>query len=129
MSNLEIIKSTYTGTPEENIKHLAACLSENTIWTEAKGFPYAGIYVGFDAIVENVFERLATEWTDYKVAIEGYVTDEDKVVAYGTYSGTYKITNRYFEARVVHLWKLKGGKVVSMEQFVDSQMVNNAIYG
>jgi ketosteroid isomerase-like protein len=129
MNNLEIIKSTYVGTAEEKAGRLASCLAENAAWTEAKGFPYAGTYVGFDAIAANVFKRLATEWIDYKVTIEDFVADGDKVVAYGTYSGTYKLTNRYFEARVVHLWKLKGGKVVSMEQFVDSQMVNNAIYG
>ena len=129
MNNLETIKSTYIGTAEENAKHLASCLAENAIWTEAKGFPYAGTYVGFDAIAANVFKRLATEWIDYKVTIEDFVADGDKIVAYGTYSGTYKLTNRYFEAWVVHLWKLNDGKAVSMEQFVDSQTVNNAIYG
>jgi ketosteroid isomerase-like protein len=129
MNNLEIVRNTYTGTAEENAARLAACLAENVIWTEAKGFPYAGTYIGFDAIVANVFKRLATEWIDYKVTIEGCIADGDTVAAYGTYSGTYKLTNRYFEARVVHLWRLKGGKVISMEQFVDSQMVNNAIYG
>ena len=32
-----------------------------------------------------------------------------------------------FEARVVHLWKLKAGKIVSFEQFVDSQPVNDSM--
>ncbi|MFC4213546.1 hypothetical protein ACFOWA_20315 [Pedobacter lithocola] len=49
--------------------------------------------VGFEAIVANVFQRLATEWIAYKVTIEDYVADGDKIFAYGTYSGTYW-TNR-----------------------------------
>ena len=128
MTNLEIIKSTYEGkTSEENGKNLAKFLAENASWTEAKGFPYAGTYIGFDAIVKNVFYRLATEWTNYKFTPEGYIADGDKVAAYGTYSGTYKETGKYFEARVTHLWKLKDGKIESFEQFVDSQIVINSM--
>ena len=37
------------------------------------------------------------------------------------------ITGKSFEARVAHVWKLKDGKIISFEQFVDSQPVNNAI--
>ena len=128
MTSLEIIKSTYEGkTSEENGKNLAKFLAENASWTETKGFPYAGTYIGFDAIAKNVFYRLATEWTNYKFSPEGYLVGGDKVAAYGTYSGTYKATGKYFEARVTHLWKLKDGKIVSFEQFVDSKTVVDAM--
>jgi len=58
---------------------------------------------------------------------EDYVGSEDKIVAYGTYTGTYKITGKPFMARVAHVCKLKEGKIISFEQFVDSQPVNDAI--
>jgi ketosteroid isomerase-like protein len=128
MTNLEIIKSTYEGkTSEENGKNLASHVSENISWTEAAGFPYAGTYVGLENIAKGVFSRLANEWIDYKFVPENYVADGDTVVAYGTYKGTYKATNKYFEARVAHIWKLKEGKIISFEQFVDIQAVNNAM--
>lgn len=88
MTNLEIIKSTYEGeNSEENGRNLAIHVSKNISWTEAKGFPYAGTYIGLDEITKNVFSRLGNEWIDYKFTPEGYVADGDKVVAYGTYSG------------------------------------------
>jgi ketosteroid isomerase-like protein len=128
MTNLEIIKSTYEGkTSEENGKNLAKYLAEDVSWTEAKGFPYAGTYIGLENVTQNVFNRLATEWIDYKFTPEDYLESNDKVVAYGTYTGTYKITGKSFSARVAHLWKLKEGKIISFEQFVDSQVVNDAI--
>lgn len=128
MTNLEIIKSTYEGkTSEENGKNLAKYVAENISWTEAKGFPYAGTYIGLASVIKNVFSRLGSEWLNYKFTPEDYVANEDKVVAYGTYSGTYKVTGKYFEARVAHLWKLKEGRIVSFEQFVDSQTVNNSM--
>jgi uncharacterized protein len=128
MTNLEIIKSTYEGkTSEENGKNLAKYAANNLTWIEAKGFPYAGTYIGLESITKNVFSRLGSEWIDYKFTPEDYVASEDKVVAYGTYTGTYKISGKYFEARVAHLWKLRDGKITSFEQFVDSQLVNNSI--
>ena len=128
MTNLEIIQSTYEGkTSDENAKNLANHLHKDVAWTEAKGFPYGGTYIGLEAIIENVFKRLSTEWIDYKITIENYLSDNDKVVAYGTYSGIYTLTNKYFEARVVHLFKLKEGKIISFEQFVDSSTVNNVM--
>lgn len=128
MTNLEIVKSTYEGkTSEENGANLAKYASENIAWTEAKGFPYGGTYIGLENITRNVFARLGSEWIDYKFTPEDYVSTDDTVVAYGTYSGTYKKTNKPFSARVAHIWKLKDSKIISFEQFVDSQTVTNAM--
>jgi ketosteroid isomerase-like protein len=127
MTNLDIIKSTYEGkTSEENGKNLAKYVSEDISWTEAKGFPYAGTYIGLEDITKNVFTRLGSEWIDYKFSPEDYVASDDKVVTYGTYTGTYKITGKSFIARVAHIWKLKDSKIISFEQFVDSQPINDA---
>jgi len=127
MTNLQIIKSTYEGkTSEENGKNLAKYVAEDISWTEAKGFPYAGTYIGLESVTKNVFSRLGSEWVDYKFTPEDYVASEDKVVAYGTYTGTYKLTGKSFVARVAHVWKLKEGKITSFEQFVDSKMVADA---
>jgi ketosteroid isomerase-like protein len=128
MTNLEIIKSTYEGkTSKENGENLAKYVAKDISWTEAKGFPYAGTYIGLENITKNVFSRLGSEWIDYKFTPEDYISSDDKVVAYGTYTGTYKQTGKSFEARVAHIWKLKNSKIISFEQFVDSQPVNNAI--
>ena len=125
MTNLDIIKSTYEGkTSEENGRNLTKYVAEDISWTEAKGFPYAGTYIGLDSVTKNVFSRLGSEWIDYKFTPEDYVASDYKVVAYGTYTGTYKITRKSFEARVAHVWKLKDRKIVNFEQFVDSQPVN-----
>ena len=51
MTNLDIVKSTYEGkTSEENGKNLKRYITNETKWTEAAGFPYAGTYQGFDEI-------------------------------------------------------------------------------
>lgn len=127
-ANLALVKSTYEGSSSaENAKNLQHALASDARWTEAAGFPYAGTYIGFSAIAAKVFARLETEWDNYRVDIEDYVAQGDKVFAFGTYSGTYVKTGKHFTARVAHLWKMHSGKIVSFEQFVDSYTVVNAM--
>lgn len=128
MTNLAIVKSTYEGrNSEENGQNLANHAAIDINWTEAKGFPYAGTYIGLEAIIENVFKRLAEEWLNYKFTPQTYISQDDKVIALGFYSGTYKTTNKYFEARVAHIWTLKNQKITDFEQIVDSHTVVKAM--
>ncbi len=128
-SNLEIIQSTYEGSASSNAKHLAEALSEKIEWTEAEGFPYGGTYIGVEAIMENVFSRLGSEWDDYKASVNTYheVSGKDVIIAEGMYSGVYKETGKSFEAEFVHVWQLENGKIVKFKQYVDSHLVREAM--
>lgn len=127
MTNLDLIRSIYTSPPDKSVEHLQTVLSDDVIWIEAAGFPTAGTYVGFDAITKNVFQRLAIEWEGFKTQPNNYIADGDQVAAFGIYSGTYKETGKYFEATFVHLWQFKNEKIIKMEQFVDSAIVQSAM--
>ncbi len=126
-SNLEIIRATYEGPSEQNGKNLVAALAPDAVWVEAAGFPYAGTYVGPENIITNVFQRLATEWIGYRAEVGSYVADGDEVVAFGTYSGTYKETGKAMRAGFAHHYRLREGKIVRMVQYVDSHLVQQAL--
>lgn len=128
-SNLEMIQSTYEGSASSNAKHLVEALSEKAEWTEAEGFPYGGTYIGVEAIMENVFSRLGSEWDDYKASVNTYheVSEKDVIIAEGMYSGVYKETGKSFEAEFVHVWQLENGKIVKFKQYVDSHLVREAM--
>lgn len=126
-TNLDVIRATYEGSSEENGRNLLAVLAPDVMWTEAEGFPYAGTYVGVDALMQGVFHRLATEWTGYRAQVHTYLADGDQVAAFGVYSGTYKATGKSMTAAFAHLYELKNGKIVRMIQYVDSAMVLKAL--
>ncbi|PGB88527.1 DUF4440 domain-containing protein [Bacillus pseudomycoides] len=128
-TNLEIIRSTYEGPSSSNAKHLLEALSEKVEWTEAAGFPYGGTYIGVEAVMENVFSRLGSEWNDYKASVNMYheVEGKDVIIAEGVYSGIYKETGKAFEAGFVHVWQLENGKIVKFKQYVDSHVVREAM--
>ncbi|WP_426138953.1 nuclear transport factor 2 family protein [Pseudomonas sp. DWP3-1-2] len=126
-THLDVIRRTYEGASEENGKHLLKALAPDAKWTEAAGFPYAGTYIGPQDIIVNVFQRLATEWQDYTATVHTYLADGDRVAAFGVYTGIYRKTGKAMSATFAHLYQLKDGKIVSMEQYVDSAPVQAAM--
>lgn len=126
-SNTDIIRATYEGTSAKNGANLKAALAPDATWTEAAGFPYAGTDVGYDAILENFFHRLGTEWYGYKAEVHTHLEDGDRVAAFGVYSGTYRATGKAMTATFAHLYRLEDGKIVTMEQYVDSASVMAAL--
>ena len=126
-SNLDLIRATYEGSPQDNSRHLLATLAPDVRWTEAAGFPYAGTYVGEAQIMAGVFQRLGREWEDFAAQGHSYRADGDKVAAFGTYSGTYRKTGRRMTAGFSHLYELKDGLIIRMDQVVDSHLVQQAM--
>ncbi len=126
-TNLELIRSTYEGTSADNGRNLRAVLSPDVEWTEAEGFPYAGTYVGPEAVIAGVFHRLQTEWTGYRAQVHTYLADGDRVAACGVYSGTYNATGKSMTSPFAHLYQLKDGKIMRMAQYVDTVLVSRAL--
>ena len=127
MSNADIIRAHYAASDRGDLEGMLAPLADDVRWTEAAGFPYAGTYVGPQAVAENVFGRIQDEWDDYTVAIDEVLDAGDSVVGVGTYSGTSKKTGRFFAARVAHVWRLEDGRVTAFEQFCDTELVARAL--
>ena len=126
-ANLDLIRATYVGTSDENDRNLLAALAPDVRWTEAEGFPYAGTYVGPQAIMAGVFHRLGTEWTGYRAEVHTFLEDGDHVAAFGVYSGTFNATGKSMRAAFAHLYQVKDGKITTMTQYVDSAMVQRAL--
>ncbi|WP_341991946.1 nuclear transport factor 2 family protein [Azorhizobium sp. AG788] len=126
-ANLDLIRATYEGTSEENGRNLLAALAPDATWTEAEGFPYAGTYVGPEAIIAGVFRRLGTEWTGYRAEVHTFLEDGARVAAFGVYSGTYNATGKSMRAAFAHLYEVKDDKIATMTQYVDSAMVRQAL--
>ena len=70
---------------------------------------------------------MATEWHGYQAKVHTYLADGERVAAFGVYSGTYRKTGKAMSATFAHLYRLEDGKIVSMEQVVDSAVVQQAM--
>ena len=126
-NNAETIRGLYAAFGRGDVPAVFAGLSANVSWTEAEGFPYGGTYVGHDAVLQNVFMKLGTEWEGFSVAPQEFIAEGETVVALGQYSGQYKATGKRMSVPFVHVWKFQGGKVVSFRQHTDTAIVQKAL--
>jgi hypothetical protein len=126
-SNLQIVSEHYAASDRGDLAAMLADVAPDARWTEMAGFPCAGTRVGPAHIAEHVFKVLGSEWNDYRMTLESLVDGGDRIVGIGTYSGTYKRTGRAMQARVAHVWRLAGGKIVAFEQFTDTLLVAKAM--
>lgn len=127
MSPKAIIQSLYAAFSTGNIPTVLDILSPDIHWTEAAGFPYAGTYVGPQAVLDGVFARLATEWDAFAAPVHQYVAEDSAVIAIGEYSGTYKATNRFMRVPFVHVWTVNDGKATRFIQHVDTKSLADQI--
>jgi ketosteroid isomerase-like protein len=118
--NLELTRGVYAGFAAGDIGKIVALLAPDIHWTEALGGPYGGVSIGPDAVLQNVFMPIGTEWDGYQAIPHEFVASGNTVVALGTYNGTYKKTGKSFTAPFAHVWKFKDGKVVTFEQLTDT---------
>lgn len=126
-NNYDIIKDHYAASDRKDLAGMMANVSATVEWTEMAGFPCAGTWTGPQAVIDNVFKILGGAWDEYRFALEYLVDGNDVIVGIGTYSGNYRATGKPMQARVAHVWRLDGGKVVKFEQFTDTLLVANAM--
>ncbi len=125
--NYDAIKAHYAGSDRKDLAAMMAPITAQSAWTEMAGFPYAGTYVGRDAILAGVFKRIGDEWDGYTFTLEKLVDGDTTVVGIGNYTGTYRKTGKKMAVRVTHVWDMDDGKVVRFEQFTDTKLVAEAI--
>ena len=125
MTPLEVVKSFYTILSSDNGMAALDLVAPAISWTEM--FPgYAGAYTGPEAVRQNLFEPLGQDWDPFVISPELFVMEGANVVAFGTYSGTYKKTGKSMVAPFVHRWEVIEGKATTMRQYTDTALVQTA---
>ena len=119
---LLVLRLSHSGT-------VLGLMDENIEWNEMEHFVYAdhSPYVGPNAILNGLFMRLVTEWEGFKAVPEQFLSNADSVAAVGRYHGTYRETGKTVNAQVVHLFTLKGGKIIRFQQYTDTAQFRDAV--
>ncbi|HEL1620089.1 TPA: nuclear transport factor 2 family protein [Streptococcus suis] len=124
----DILEKNYLATTQGRIEDFISHLAADISWTEAAGFPYAGTYIGPEAVIENVHARLGSEWTSFSATPVDYTFSGKRVMVYGYYKGTYNLTQKSFQADFVHIYDFNAdNKIANFIQVVDSAIVKKAM--
>jgi ketosteroid isomerase-like protein len=123
MNSVQTVKDLYEAFGRGDIPAVLGQLDASSEWREAEGNPYQPTgepWVGPEAVLENLFVRLGGEWDGFTVTPRQFHDAGDTVVVEGRYTGTFTATGKQLDAQVCHVWRLRGGKVTSFQQYVDT---------
>ena len=126
MTNLETVQTFYGSAATGDLDRMRSILAPELSWRQTPGWPDAGHFRTPDEIFSGVFERLGAEWDGFKGVPDEFVCEGEKVVVTGHYSGTSKETGRSFEAPFVHVFTVRDGAIVEMQQYADTKLVHDA---
>jgi ketosteroid isomerase-like protein len=130
LSNLQLARDMYDAFARGDMAAVLGAFDPNIEWREAEGNPYepeGTPWFGPDAIAQNLFVRLGAEWDGFTVTPKEFHDGGDTVVVEGRYTGSFKPTGKSIDAQFCHVWKLRDGKVLSFQQYVDTAQLQRAL--
>lgn len=98
-----------------------ALLDADVEWQEAERSPYySGTVRGVTAVVTTVFEPINRDFEDFTCTSSDFLTDADRTIALGLYTGRAKSGGGKPCAPFVHVWTVRDGMIVGFIQYTDS---------
>jgi hypothetical protein len=127
-SNVDIIADLYAAFVVGDTATIEAIIHEDVLWIESEGIPYGGTFMGRDEVFENVFAKIAAEWSNFTAeVVDMFAACGQRVVVHQIDSGTFNDTGKSMSAPAISVWTLNDeGQVVRFEQVIDTQEVVSA---
>lgn len=126
-SPTQIVREFYDHLAHGDFAAILALMAEDIEWTEAQRFPYyGGTWRGPQAVLNNLLIPLSRDWTDYSARAHEFIADGNRVVALGTYSGTFKETGKSMTADFANIWTVRANKLQSFHMHTDTAKVLEA---
>jgi ketosteroid isomerase-like protein len=67
------------------------------------------------------------DWEGFSGCADDFITDGERVVSLGTYTGTYRKTGRSISASFAHIWTVRGDKLTRFQMYTDTAEVLEAL--
>lgn len=127
--NSDRVRALYDAFARGDVPTVLAGFDPNINWNEAEGSSYGAgnPYRGPQAVVQGVFMRLGTEWSEYHVKPEQFIDGGDTVVVLGRYTATFKSNGQMVNAPFAHVWTFRDGKAVGFQQYTDTAQFNRVM--
>lgn len=130
MSNVDVVRRAYEAFGRGDIAAVLGAMDRAIEWREAEGNPYmpsGEAWIGPDAILNNLFLKLGTEWDAFTVHPKTFHDAGDTVVVEARYTGTHKTTGKSLDAQVCHVWRVKDGRLTRFQQYVDTAKLQDVM--
>ena len=116
-SSIEIVRSGYEAFGRGDMAGVAELFAPDAVWSHRNGGRFAGPERGFDTIAAFFGESVELSAGALRVMPTGLLGGGDDVAALVHMTGT-RPDGRILDDRQVHLFRLRDGKTVAVDQYV-----------
>lgn len=107
----------------------AEIIAPDLVWDITPGFPYSGVYHGWESVSRDFFGQLVPDYESFAAHAEQFfAADDDHVFVLGHYHAGGKAGTEA-DARFIHLWTIRDGKLAHLRQAADSHVVREVLNG
>jgi ketosteroid isomerase-like protein len=126
-TNTELVQRLYQMVQAGDVPSLLNLLAEDVLWEvpEIANVPFAGIWRGRQQVGE-FFSRMAQAQDVVAFEPEEFTAQGDTVVVLGRFTMHVKATDKLSRAAWAHIWRVEGGKITFMREYVDTFAVSRA---
>ena len=125
-TNLELIQSLYDAFERGDQEFIAAAFDPEVEFHQSEQLPWGGRYHGFPDGVQPFFTRLRSH-VDSHAEVERSWEAGDVVVVVGQAPGQVRVSGKRFDLPAVVIWRIRNGKVISFEPFIDTPAMLEAL--
>ena len=129
--NEQIVREAYAAYLRADLAAVLNICSEDTEWRACgppERLPYAGVHRG-RAAVKRYFAILDDAEESDNLVPREFITKDDKVIVFGEYSARVNANGRRFATDFVHVFTLRGGKIVKFSDSYDTARAVEAYEG
>jgi ketosteroid isomerase-like protein len=130
LSSAEVVRSLYEAFGRGDIATVLDLLDPQVHWHEAEGSPYhpgRKGWVGPDAVVSNLFEKMGADWTSFSVLPERFHEAGPVVTVEGRYAATHAVTGRALDCQMCHVWTVEDGRIIRFQQYTDTAQMQEVM--
>ena len=124
-SPADVVRSVYAAFERRDVPAVLELFDPEIVITQSEDVPWGGTHRGHAGALE-FFGQLGS-LIDTNVEIDRLIVAGDTVVEVGRSRGRAVGSGRSFEVHEVHVWRVRDGRVVGMDAYVDNAAMLEAL--
>lgn len=125
--NADTVRTIYEAFGKGDVPTVLGAMDDKIDWQEPVSLPYEN-QVGPQAVAENTFGRVITDFQDFAVTPSEIIDGGDVVCSIGVYTGKGATTGINLDADFVHVWRFGAdGKVSGFRTYTDTHLWREAL--
>jgi uncharacterized protein len=122
--NIEVVRATYEALDKGDLQHIGEGLADEVEWETPESLPLGGIARGRDAVLGRIAGLLQL-WSEFSLEPDEYIDAGERVIARGVQRAVGP--GGASESRYLHVFTLRGGKIVRAEYIADTATAMGAL--